>query len=63
MWLLSYIRALQKNAMYYALWSLFLSSLFQNKETNNQTQEQGALVAEEEVMISTSLSLSLFFFN
>lgn len=29
---------------------------FQNKETNNQTVEQGALVAEEEVKFSSHLS-------
>lgn len=33
-----------------------LSSLFQNKEANNQTAEQGAVVAEEEVKLTSALS-------
>ena len=44
-----------------ALWAITmmfisLSLSFQNKETNNQTVEQGAVVAEEEVKLSSALS-------
>lgn len=35
---------------------VYLSLSFQNKETNNQTVEQGAFVAEEEVKLSSALS-------